>query len=103
MVLLAALGFIGRGPDKGNSPRTGWLIGAVDKPLWTSASPEPAEPAEDGTDAAVGPALGPGIQDVTEPVEPATASPVDADVLLAIAILSSLMFRVVAIKATVPL
>jgi hypothetical protein len=55
LLQLAALGFIGRGPDKGNSARAGWLVGAADAPVWTSASPEPGtaledEPAEPGED-----------------------------------------------------
>jgi hypothetical protein len=57
--------------------------------VWSSASPELAELAEDATDTAVRPAIGPDTQYVTERVEPAVASSVDADVVLARAILSS--------------
>jgi hypothetical protein len=38
LVLLEATSKIGRGPEKGNSPRAGWLTGAAEAPVWTSAS-----------------------------------------------------------------
>jgi hypothetical protein len=37
--LLESVGFIGRAAEKGNSRRSGWLVGAVDKPVWTSGAP----------------------------------------------------------------
>jgi hypothetical protein len=40
LLQLAALGFIGRSPDKGNSPRAGWLLGDAQEPVWTSAQAE---------------------------------------------------------------
>jgi hypothetical protein len=71
LVLLDSTGKIGRGPENKNSPRVGWLIGAADKPVWSSDGAggdtvldnEPAEP----------------VEAVTAPTEPLTETPEPTD------------------------
>jgi hypothetical protein len=36
--LLQSTGLIGRGPENKNSPRSGWLIGAAQEPVWSSGA-----------------------------------------------------------------